>query len=73
MAALDLQDAYFHIPVLRLTVCQEHFQFAVLPSGLTCAPRVFMIVMAVAAAHLWRSGVEISVFPYLDDWLLKAG
>ena len=27
--------------------------------------------MAVVAAHLLRSGVP--VFPYLNDWLLKAG
>ncbi|XP_078497067.1 uncharacterized protein LOC144753171 [Lissotriton helveticus] len=78
MVALDLQDAYFHIPVLpahrrylRFMVGHEHFQFTVLPFGLTSAPRVFTKVMAVVAAHLRRLGV--SVFPYLDDWLLKAG
>ncbi|KAJ1202912.1 hypothetical protein NDU88_006707 [Pleurodeles waltl] len=77
MVALDLQDAYFHIPILpshrhylRFKVGHEHFQFTVLPFGLTSAPRVFTKVMAVVAAHLHRSG--ISVFPYLDDWLLKA-
>ncbi|KAJ1198715.1 hypothetical protein NDU88_002554 [Pleurodeles waltl] len=77
MVALDLQDAYFHIPILpshrrylRFKVGHEHFQFTVLPFGLTSAPRVFTKVMAVVAAHLRRSG--ISVFPYLDDWLLKA-
>ena len=42
MAVLDLQDAYFHIPVLQahrrylwFTVGWEHFQFVVLPSGLS--------------------------------------
>ena len=44
MVALDLQDAYCHIPILqthrhylRLKVGQEHFQFKVLPVGLTSA------------------------------------
>ena len=76
MVGLDLQAAYFHIPILqghrrylRFRVEQEHFQFAVLPFGLTSAPRVFTEVMVVVAAHLWRSGVP--VFPYLDYWLLK--
>ena len=78
MVALHLQIAYFHIPVLqvhqrylRFTMGQEHFQFAVLPFGLTSAPLVFTKVMAVVAAHLQRSGVP--VFPYFDDWLQKAG
>ena len=78
MVALALQDAYFHILVLQahrcylqFTVGQEHFQFAVLPFGLTSAPQMFTKVMAVVIAHLRRSVVP--VFPYLDDWLLKAG
>ena len=61
MVALDLQDAYFHIPVLqshrhylRFKVGQEHFPFAMFPLGLTSAPRVFTKVMAVVAAHLRR-------------------
>ncbi|KAJ1140863.1 hypothetical protein NDU88_007201 [Pleurodeles waltl] len=77
MVALDLQDDYFHIPILpthrpylQFVVGNEHFQLTVLPFSLTSAPRVFTKVMAVDAAHLRRFGV--SVFPYLDDWLLKA-
>ena len=64
MVAFDLQDAYLQIPVLQahkrclqFTVGQEHFQFAVLPFGLTSAPLVFTKVIAVVAAHLRRSGV----------------
>ena len=45
LAALNLQDTYFHSPVLqahrrylRFTVGQEHFQFAVFPFGLTSGP-----------------------------------
>ena len=78
MVVLDLQVTYFHIPVLqahrrylRFTVDQEHFQFTMLPIGPTSVARVFTKVMEVVAAHIWRS--EVPVFPYLDDWLLKAG
>ena len=72
MVALDLQDAYFHIPVLqshrcylRFQVGLEHFQFSMLSFGLTSAPRVFSNVMVVVAAHLRRFGIP--VFPYLND------
>ncbi|KAJ1087084.1 hypothetical protein NDU88_000278 [Pleurodeles waltl] len=77
MVCVDLQDAYFHIPILKsrrkylgFVVGSQHYQFAVLPFGLTSAPRVFTKVMAVVAANLRRKG--IAVFPYLDDWLIKA-
>ncbi|KAJ1156603.1 hypothetical protein NDU88_009321 [Pleurodeles waltl] len=77
MVSVDLQDAYFHIPILkshrkylRFVVGLQHYQFAVLPFGLTSAPRVFTKVMSVVAAELRRKG--IAVFPYLDDWLIKA-
>ncbi|KAG6928074.1 ORF 3, partial [Chelydra serpentina] len=73
---VDLQDAYFHIHIfeghkrfLRFLVGQDHYQFTVLPFGLSTAPRVFTKCMAVVAAYLKRQGVQI--FPYLDDWLLK--
>ncbi|KAJ1202338.1 hypothetical protein NDU88_006138 [Pleurodeles waltl] len=77
MVSVDLQDAYFHIPILkshrkylRFVVGSQHYQFAVLPFGLTSAPRVFTKVMSVVAAELRREG--IAVFPYLNDWLIKA-
>ena len=48
MIALDLQDAHFHIPILKrhrryleFPVGQEHIQFTVLPFGITSAPLVF--------------------------------
>ena len=72
IVALDLQDAYFHIPVLQshrrylwFQVGQEHFQFSVLPFGLTSTARVFTKLLAVVAAHLRRTGMP--VFPYLDE------
>ena len=43
----------------------EHFQFAVLPFGLTGAPQVFTVVMAVVAEHLRRSGVPVFPLPQL--------
>ncbi|KAG6935944.1 ORF V, partial [Chelydra serpentina] len=75
-AALDMKDAYFHIAIysphrrfLRFVVDQRHFQFAVLPFGLSMAPHVFTKCMAVVAAALRRQ--RIQVFPYLDDWLIR--
>ncbi|KAJ1180645.1 hypothetical protein NDU88_005865 [Pleurodeles waltl] len=77
MVSVDLQDAYFHIPILkshrkylRFVVGSQHYQFAVLPFGITSAPRVFTKVMSVVTAELRRKG--IAVFPYLDDWLIRA-
>ncbi|KAJ1154449.1 hypothetical protein NDU88_007201 [Pleurodeles waltl] len=77
MVLVDLQDAYFHIPILkshrkylRFVGGSQHYQFVVLLFGLTSTPRVFTKVMAVVAASLRRKG--IAVFPYLDDWLIKA-
>ncbi|KAJ1098777.1 hypothetical protein NDU88_003884 [Pleurodeles waltl] len=77
MVSVDLQDAYFHIPILkshkkylRFVVVSQHYQFAVLPFDLTSAPRVFTKVMSVVAAELRKRG--IAVLPYLDDWLIKA-
>ena len=77
MLVLDLRAAYFHIlscnpteVTCRFRVCHKHFQFSVLPFGLTSIPRVFTKVMVVVTSHLQRWG--ISVMPYLDNWLLKA-
>ena len=42
----------------------------VLPSHLTSTPRVFTKVMTVVAADLRRTGIP--VFPYLNDYLIKA-
>ncbi|XP_075783465.1 DNA repair protein RAD51 homolog 2 isoform X1 [Pelodiscus sinensis] len=76
-ASLDLQDAYFHITIhpahrrfLRFVVGAEHYQYRVLPFGLSAAPRVFSKTLAVVAAYLRR--LNIAIFPYLDDCLLKA-
>ncbi|CAM4700409.1 unnamed protein product [Lepidochelys kempii] len=71
-----LQDAYFHISihpahrrVLRFTIGRDHFQYRVLPFGLSTAPRGFSKTLAVVIAHLHKYG--ITLFPYLDDCLIK--
>ncbi|KAG6923628.1 hypothetical protein G0U57_020001, partial [Chelydra serpentina] len=48
---------------------QDHYQFTVLPFGLSTAPRVVHKVYGGCGASLRRRGVQL--FPYLDDWLLK--
>lgn len=76
MFSIDLQDAYFHVPItprhrkfLHFMVGTKHYQYKVLPFGLKSAPRVFTKCMAVVAAVLRLQG--LFVYPYLDDWLLK--
>ena len=77
LVSLDLQEAYFHIPIfqshrkyLRFCIGGQHYQFKVFPFGITTVPRVFTKVLAVVEAQLRRYGIP--VFPYLDDWLIKA-
>ena len=69
---IDLEDAYFHIPIhwghrkfLRFIFQGIHYQFRVLPFGLAVAPRVFTKVLAALGGFL-RSR-EIHIFMYLDD------
>ena len=76
-ATLDLRDPYLHVPVhkssqkwLRFAVGHSHYQFRVLPFGLSTAPRTFTQVVKVVAEYLRRKGK--SIFVYLDDWLLVA-
>lgn len=77
LSSLDLGDAYFHIPILkghrkflRFVVQGRHYQFKALPFGLRSAPRVFTKCLAPVAAQLRREGIH--VYPYLDDWLIRA-
>lgn len=73
---LDLQDAYFHIPIhkhyrkfLRFSILGKKYQYRALPFGLRSAPRIFTKVMAVVGAFLRKQMIHI--FMYLDDWMLK--
>ena len=77
VAALDLKDAYLHIPIfpphrkfLRFCIENQHFQFKAMPFGLATAPRVFTKVMAAVGGYLRMK--EVHIFMYLDDWLLKS-
>ena len=72
---IDLQDAYFHVPIhpssrkyLRFAFENRVYQFQVLPFGLNTAPQVFTRLGHMVTGYLHRQG--ISVIPYLDDWLI---
>ena len=72
---IDLQDAYFHVPIhpssrkyLRFAFENRVYQFQVLPFGLNTAPQVFTRLGHTVSAYLHRQG--FSVIPYLDDWLV---
>ena len=72
---IDLQHAYFHVPIhpssrkyLRFAFENKVYQFQVLPFGLNTAPQVFTRLGHTVTAYLHHQGV--SVIPYLDDWLV---
>ena len=75
MVSLDLQDAYFQVPVhssfrhyLRFCVGELVFQFRALCFGLLTAPQAFTRVMAPVSSIMHRHGFRI--LRYLDDWLV---
>ncbi|XP_029998122.1 uncharacterized protein LOC115424868 [Sphaeramia orbicularis] len=75
--SIDLKDAYFHVPItprhwrfLRFAFQGKHFQFRVLPFGLSLSPRVFSRCVAAALSPLQAQ--ELRILPYLDDWLICA-
>ncbi|MGL5405375.1 MAG: reverse transcriptase domain-containing protein [Propionibacteriaceae bacterium] len=77
MVSLDMQDAYFHIPIhresrkyLRFMFEGKVFQFRALCFGLATAPQVFTRVLSPIGSWLHILGVRISL--YLDDWLLRS-
>ena len=72
MASIDIQQAYYMVPVareqrkfLRFFWEGSLFQFAVLPNGLACAPRLFTKLLKPVYATLRRRGVKI--VGYIDD------
>ena len=76
MTSIDLQDAYFTVPVdprfqkfLKFFWRGILYQFTCLPNGLACAPRIFTKILKPISAFL-RSVGHVSSF-YLDDvWLV---
>lgn len=74
---LNLQDAYFHITIdpsdrrfLRFVLEQDHYQYKILLFGLSVAPRVFSMVLAMVTAHLCKQ--EIMIFPYLNGLFIQS-
>ena len=72
---IDLQDAYFHVPIhpssrkyLRFAFEDKVYQFRVLPFSLNTAPQVFTRLGHTVTGYLHCLG--ISVIPYLDNWLI---
>lgn len=77
VVCIDLKDAYFHVPIvrqprqfLRFAYRGQHWQFRVLPFGLSLSLRLFTRCMAAALAPLQSQGMKI--LPYLEDWLICA-
>ena len=72
---IDLQDAYFHVPIhpssrkyLRFAFENKVYQFQVQPFGLNTPPQVFTRLGHTVTGYLHHQG--ISVIPYLDNWLI---
>ena len=77
MGSVDLKDAYYTVPImkehrkfLRFRWAGELFQFAVLPNGLACAPRIFTKLLNPVFAKLREEGHEC--FQYIDDSFVVA-
>ena len=74
--SIDLTDAYLHVPIhrqsrkyLRFVHEDQVYHFLALLFGMSLSPLIFSKLMDVIAAFLRQRA--ISVFPYLDDWLIK--
>ena len=75
MASIDLEEAYFLVPIhplskklLRFSFDNQIYEFQVLPFGLATAPLVFTKIMKPIVSYLREKGF-LSVI-YLDDFLL---
>ena len=74
--SIDLTDAYLHVPIhrqsrkyLRFVHEDQVYHFSALSFGMSLSLLIFSKLMDVIAAFLRQRA--ISVFPYLDDWLIK--
>ena len=72
MASIDITQAYYMVPVareqrkfLRFFWAGSLYQFAVLPNGLACAPRLFTKLLKPVYATLRQQGVQL--VGYIDD------
>lgn len=73
--SIDLQDAYFHIPLfpghrkyLRFCIQGKAYQFKALAFGPKSSPRTFTKIVSVVAGYLRIQNLRLAV--YLDDWFL---
>ncbi|XP_067682773.1 uncharacterized protein [Haliotis asinina] len=78
LASLDLQDAYLHVPIhprhrkyLRFVFNGIHYQWRVLPFGISTAPWLFTCITLLVTRFLHLRGVDFD--PYIDDCLLNHG
>ena len=76
MAAVDLKDAYYSVPVckedrkyLRFWWDGQLYQFTCLPNGLSSAPRLFTKILKPPLTSLHKEGHIVS--GYLDDLCLQ--
>ena len=74
--SIDLTDAYLHVPIhhqsrkyLHFVYEDQVYHFTALQFGMSLSLLIFSKLMDVIAAFLRQHA--ISVFPYLDDWLIK--
>ena len=74
--SIDLTDAHLHVPIhhqsrkyLRFVHEDQVYHFTALAFGMSLSPLIFSKLMDVIAVFLRQRA--ISVFPYLDDWLIK--
>ena len=63
MAAVDMRDAYYSIPIrssdrkfLRFIWEGELYEFTCLPNGLSCAPRLFTKILKPPLSTLHKQG-----------------
>lgn len=77
MTSIDIQDAFFHIPLAahqqdlyRFRWAGQHYRFVAMPFGLALAPRTFTKILRPVVGHLRSRGVRLLI--YLDDILLLA-
>lgn len=75
LAKLDLENAYFLIPIdessskyLRFIFQGQHFEFLCLPFGLNVAPYIFTKILKPMVNYLRKKGLSSVI--YLDDMLL---
>ena len=75
MVSLDLADAYLHVPIhpesqhlLRFILNGQHYQWRVLPFGISWAPWLFTRITTPIRVFLQLRGISIPM--YLDDLLI---